>query len=115
MSIPDTMMNDDIRNSTHYMAYLALSTNTEVNVPKVSKGKSKGLMGKRKPDVDTTTKASKLDYRIQQHSKGSSEGSSIIPKVPNEPKDISGSLRSSLSASDDEIKDISGDDEIKAE
>ncbi|GJT19472.1 hypothetical protein Tco_0878178 [Tanacetum coccineum] len=124
MSIPDTMMNDDIRNSTHYMAYLALSTNTEVNVPKVSKGKSKGLMGKRKPDVDvhkekkndvTTTKASKLDYRIQQHSKGSSEGSSIIPKVPNEPKDISGSLRSSLSASDDEIEDISekqaGEDE----
>ncbi|GJZ60639.1 hypothetical protein Tco_0616455 [Tanacetum coccineum] len=33
---------------------------------------------------------SMLDYRIQQLSKGSSEGSGIIPEVPDEPKDNSG-------------------------
>ncbi|GJY57917.1 hypothetical protein Tco_0457809 [Tanacetum coccineum] len=52
MSIPDSLMNDEIRSSNHYMTYLALSTNTEVNVPKVVKGKGKGLMGKKKPDAD---------------------------------------------------------------
>ncbi|GKE32799.1 hypothetical protein Tco_1452121 [Tanacetum coccineum] len=52
MSIPDSMMSDAIRNSTHYMTYLALSTNTKVNVPKVGKGKGKGLIGKKKPDAD---------------------------------------------------------------
>ncbi|GJU93663.1 hypothetical protein Tco_1318419 [Tanacetum coccineum] len=50
MSIPDSMMNDEIKNSAHYMTYLALSTNIEV--PKVVKGKVKGLMGKKKPDAD---------------------------------------------------------------
>ncbi|GJS25147.1 hypothetical protein Tco_0453779 [Tanacetum coccineum] len=46
---------------------------------------------------------SKLVYRIQQHSKGSSEGSGIIPKLPDEPKDNSGSSSSSLSRSNDEV------------
>ncbi|GJV95298.1 hypothetical protein Tco_1546875 [Tanacetum coccineum] len=45
----------------------------------------------------------KLVYRIQKHSKGSSEGSGIILEVPDEPKDNSGSSSSSLSGSDDEI------------
>ncbi|GKA09348.1 hypothetical protein Tco_0688679 [Tanacetum coccineum] len=49
---------------------------------------------------------SKLDYIIQQPSKGSSEGSGIIPEVPDEPKDNSGSSRSSLSGSDDEIQSM---------
>ncbi|GKD01152.1 hypothetical protein Tco_1171426 [Tanacetum coccineum] len=51
MSIPYSMMNDEIRSFDQYMTYLALSTNTEVNVPKVSKCKGKGLMGKKKPDA----------------------------------------------------------------
>ncbi|GJU31454.1 hypothetical protein Tco_1175043 [Tanacetum coccineum] len=45
---------------------------------------------------------SKLDYIIQQLSKGSSEGSSIILEVPDEPKDNSGSSSSSLFGSNDE-------------
>ncbi|GJR76778.1 hypothetical protein Tco_0089143 [Tanacetum coccineum] len=65
--------------------------------------------------MKTTSKASKLDYRIQQQSKGSSEGYGIILEVPDKPKDISGSLSSLLFASDDETKDISSDKEIKAD
>ncbi|GKD93494.1 hypothetical protein Tco_1373331 [Tanacetum coccineum] len=38
MSISDSMMNDAIRNSTPYLTYLALSTNTKVKIPKVGKG-----------------------------------------------------------------------------
>ncbi|GJX15337.1 hypothetical protein Tco_0216169 [Tanacetum coccineum] len=56
-----------------------------------------------------------LDYLIQQLSKGSSKGSSIIPEVPDEPKDNSGSSISSLSGSDDEVQDVSSDEENKAE
>nr|GEY29541.1 hypothetical protein [Tanacetum cinerariifolium] len=57
-------------------------------------------------DMKTATKASKLDHIIQQHPNGSSEGSIIILEIPNEPKDISSSSSSSLSAFDDEVKDI---------
>ncbi|GJY89197.1 hypothetical protein Tco_0503825 [Tanacetum coccineum] len=60
-------------------------------------------------------KRSKLVYRIQQHSKGSSEGSGIILEVPDEPKDNSGSLSNSLSGFDDEVLDVSSDEENKAE
>ncbi|GJZ06875.1 retrovirus-related pol polyprotein from transposon TNT 1-94 [Tanacetum coccineum] len=56
----------------------------------------------------------KLDYRSQQHSKGSSEGSGIILEVPDEPKDNSGSSSSSLSGSDDEVQDVSTNEENKA-
>ncbi|GJV50429.1 hypothetical protein Tco_1440641 [Tanacetum coccineum] len=55
-----------------------------------------------------------LDYRIQQLSKGSSEGSGIIPEVLDELKDNSGSSSSSLSGSDDEVQDVSSDEENKA-
>ncbi|GJY49453.1 hypothetical protein Tco_0439409 [Tanacetum coccineum] len=55
-----------------------------------------------------------LGYRIQQLSKGSSEVSGIILEVPDEPKDNSGSSSSSLSGSDDEVQDISSDEENKA-
>ncbi|GJY81455.1 hypothetical protein Tco_0494206 [Tanacetum coccineum] len=51
MSIPDTMMNAEIKESDHYMAYLTLSTNVEENVPKVVKGKGKELLGKKKADA----------------------------------------------------------------
>ncbi|GKB90238.1 hypothetical protein Tco_0962510 [Tanacetum coccineum] len=64
-------------------------------------------------DIKQASKASKQDYRIQQHSIGSSEGAGIIPEVPDEPKDISSS--SSSSSSDDETEIISLDDENKAD
>ncbi|GJY28401.1 hypothetical protein Tco_0404168 [Tanacetum coccineum] len=56
---------------------------------------------------------SKLVYKIQQHSKGSSEGYGIIPEVPNELKGHFSSSSSSLSGSDDEVQDISSDEENK--
>ncbi|GKB38024.1 hypothetical protein Tco_0882966, partial [Tanacetum coccineum] len=37
--------------------------------------------------VEASKRRSLLDHKIQQLSKGSSEGSSIIPEVPDEPKD----------------------------
>ncbi|GJY31972.1 hypothetical protein Tco_0415467 [Tanacetum coccineum] len=56
-----------------------------------------------------------LDYIIQQLSKGSSEGSGIIPEVLDEPKDNSGSSSSSFSGSDDEVQDVSNDEENKGD
>ncbi|GJT92846.1 hypothetical protein Tco_1081691 [Tanacetum coccineum] len=53
---------------------------------------------------------SMLDYRIQKLSKGSSEGSGIIPEVPDELKDNFGSSSSLLSGSDDEVRDVSSDE-----
>ena len=58
---------------------------------------------------------SMLVYRIQQLPKGSSEGSCIIPEVPDEPKDNIGSSSSSLSGSDDEVQDVSNNEENKAD
>ncbi|GJU03444.1 hypothetical protein Tco_1113782 [Tanacetum coccineum] len=163
----DAMMNDEIKNSVPYLTYLDLSTNTEVDIPKVGKGHGKGVMRKKKAeivipkekkkaitprkkssitaddnilpdpnealkleakgietlskaaqyiyDMKTASKASKLDYKIQQQSKGSSEGSGIILEVPNEPNNISGSSSSSLFGFDDEIEDVSSDDKVKVE
>ncbi|GJT37450.1 hypothetical protein Tco_0937315 [Tanacetum coccineum] len=54
MLIPNLMMNDEIRESVPYMTYLALSTNTEENIPKMGKGK--GLMGKNKADASVPMK-----------------------------------------------------------
>ncbi|GJW14395.1 retrovirus-related pol polyprotein from transposon TNT 1-94 [Tanacetum coccineum] len=53
------------------------------------------LMGEAKEA--SKRRKSMLDYRIQQLSKGSNEGSGIIPEVPDEPKDSFGSSSSSLS------------------
>nr|GEW16559.1 hypothetical protein [Tanacetum cinerariifolium] len=64
---------------------------------------------------DSKRRRSKLDYKIQQHSKGSSEGSGIILKVLDEPKDNSDSLSSSLSASDNEFQDVSSDEKNNAD
>ncbi|GKG23171.1 hypothetical protein Tco_0388474, partial [Tanacetum coccineum] len=63
---------------------------------------------------DSKRLRSKLDYKIQQHSKGSSEGSGIILEVPDEPTDNSGSSRSTLSRSDDKVQDVSSDEKNKA-
>ncbi|GKB86054.1 hypothetical protein Tco_0958326, partial [Tanacetum coccineum] len=60
-------------------------------------------------NMKKTRKASKDDFLLQQHSKGSCEGSGVIPEIPNELIDI---LNNSSSESDDEIEDISSDDEI---
>ncbi|GJS70376.1 hypothetical protein Tco_0703217 [Tanacetum coccineum] len=53
MSIPDLMMNDEIKNFDAYLTYLALSTNSEL--PKVGKGKGKGKgkgpMAQKKADT----------------------------------------------------------------
>ncbi|GJW77395.1 hypothetical protein Tco_0139077 [Tanacetum coccineum] len=64
---------------------------------------------------DYIRRRSKLGYIIQQHSTGSSEGSGIIPEVPNEPKDNFGSSSNSLSGSDDEVQDVSSDEKNKAD
>ncbi|GJU92717.1 hypothetical protein Tco_1317473 [Tanacetum coccineum] len=70
-------------------------------------------------NMKTTSKASKLDYQIQQQSIGSSERASITPEVLDEPNDIFGSSScSSLDSdndSDNETEDISSDEEIKAD
>ncbi|GJU36693.1 hypothetical protein Tco_1185047 [Tanacetum coccineum] len=59
MSIPNTMMNDDIKNSVAYLTYIALSTNFEL--PKVGKGKGKGPTGKKKVDTPTPKEKKKKD------------------------------------------------------
>ncbi|GKD35557.1 hypothetical protein Tco_1251066, partial [Tanacetum coccineum] len=46
MSILNSMMNDEIKDSIAYLTYIALSTNTEL--PKVGKGKGKGPIRKKK-------------------------------------------------------------------
>nr|GEX21998.1 hypothetical protein [Tanacetum cinerariifolium] len=65
--------------------------------------------------MEASKRRSMLDYRIQKLSKGSSEGSGIIPEVPDELKDNFGSSSSSLSGSDDEVQDVSSDEENKAD
>nr|GEY46559.1 retrovirus-related Pol polyprotein from transposon TNT 1-94 [Tanacetum cinerariifolium] len=64
--------------------------------------------------MEASKRRSMLDYRIQKLSKGSSEGSGIIPEVPGELKDNFGSSSSSLSGFDDEVQDVSSDEENKA-
>ncbi|GJR59473.1 hypothetical protein Tco_1501635 [Tanacetum coccineum] len=75
----------------------------------------KGLLVRVEAMESSKRRRSKLDYRIQQLSKCISEGSGINPEVPDEPKDNSGSLCSSFSRSDDEVKNVSSDEENKAD
>ncbi|GJV60110.1 retrotransposon protein, putative, unclassified [Tanacetum coccineum] len=75
----------------------------------------KGLLVRGEAMEASKRRRSMLDYIIQQLSKGSSEGSGIIPEVPDEPKDNSSSSSSSLSWSDDKVQDVSNDEENKAE
>ncbi|GJR37741.1 hypothetical protein Tco_1213425 [Tanacetum coccineum] len=57
----------------------------------------KGLLIRGEAVEASKRRRSLLDHKIQQLSKGSSEGSGIIPEVPDEPKDNSGSSSSLLS------------------
>ncbi|GKD30515.1 hypothetical protein Tco_1241293 [Tanacetum coccineum] len=59
-------------------------------------------------DMKKIRKASRNEIIIQRRSKGPSEGSSVIPEVPDGPSDSSSI---SLSRFDDEIEDISSDNE----
>ncbi|GJY73447.1 retrovirus-related pol polyprotein from transposon TNT 1-94 [Tanacetum coccineum] len=83
-----------------------METSDPVDTPmKVLNLLKKGLLVRGEAMEASKRRRSKFDYRIQQLSKGSSEGSGIILEVLDEPKDNSGSLRSSLSGSDDERED----------
>ncbi|GJR94732.1 putative mitochondrial protein [Tanacetum coccineum] len=62
----------------------------------------KGLLVQGEAMEASKRRRSILDYKIQQLSIGSSEGSGTIPEVLIEPKDNSGSSSSSLSGSNDE-------------
>ncbi|GJU40376.1 hypothetical protein Tco_1193333 [Tanacetum coccineum] len=74
----------------------------------------KGLPVQEEAMETSKKRRNMLGYRIQQLSKGSSEGSGIILEVLDELKDNSGSSSSSLSGSDDEVQDVSSDEENKA-
>nr|GEV64468.1 hypothetical protein [Tanacetum cinerariifolium] len=51
----------------------------------------------------------------QEKIAGSSEGSGMFLEVPDEPKDNSGSSSSSIFRADDEVQDVSSDEENKAD
>ncbi|GKB89206.1 hypothetical protein Tco_0961478 [Tanacetum coccineum] len=78
MSIPDTMMNDEIRESAHYMTYLALSMNTKEDLPKVGKGK--GLMSKKKPDTNVHKGKKKIALSVQKEKKDAIKKKSYYSK-----------------------------------
>nr|GEW50059.1 hypothetical protein [Tanacetum cinerariifolium] len=54
MSILDAMMNYEIKSLIPYLTYLALSTNIEVDIPKVGKGHGKGVTRKKKAKKSTS-------------------------------------------------------------
>ncbi|GKA27517.1 hypothetical protein Tco_0713685 [Tanacetum coccineum] len=107
MSIPDLIMNDDIKDLVAYLTYLALSTGIEL--PKKGRGPDVALKlgessasdeeaieanGEEKAaqlafDLKKISKANRRTYIIQQQSTGLSEGDSITPEVPDETKDNS--------------------------
>ncbi|GJU95671.1 GPCR kinase [Tanacetum coccineum] len=74
----------------------------------------KGLLVLGEAMEASKRRRSMLSYRIQQLSKDLSEGSGIILKVPDEPKDNSGCSSNSLFGSDNEVQDVSSDEENKA-
>ncbi|GJU38081.1 hypothetical protein Tco_1186435 [Tanacetum coccineum] len=149
MSIPDAMMNDEIRSSVPYLTYLALSTNTKVDIPKVGKGRGKGVTRKKKAetvvpkekkkattprkrssitandnivlDPDEALKNLEAKEVADSAESEETEDDEVQPlirrstEVLDEPKDNFGSSSNSLSGSDDEVKDVSSDDEIKAD
>nr|GEV27870.1 retrovirus-related Pol polyprotein from transposon TNT 1-94 [Tanacetum cinerariifolium] len=84
---------------------------------KRSTSSSMQLLGDRLREAMEASKRrrSMIYYRIQQLSKGLSKGSGIIPEVLNEPKDNYGCSSSSLFGSDDEVQDVSSDEENKAD
>ncbi|GJZ00153.1 hypothetical protein Tco_0517582 [Tanacetum coccineum] len=71
----------------------------------------KGLLIRGEAEKASKRRRSLLDHKIQQLSKGSSEGSGIIPEVPDEPKDNSevaekqaGNVQTSLTLSSAKLK-----------
>ncbi|GKB02122.1 reverse transcriptase domain-containing protein [Tanacetum coccineum] len=62
MSIPDSMMSDAIRNSTHYMTYLALSTNNEC----MRTRSSSNLVGEFSPNPTTSNPKRRNRRRSKQ-------------------------------------------------
>nr|GEV00540.1 retrovirus-related Pol polyprotein from transposon TNT 1-94 [Tanacetum cinerariifolium] len=99
MSIPDVMVNNDIKNSKAYQTYLAISTG--IVIPKKAR---KGIKTPATPkknvtenprnaaqlaaDTQKAIKASKKTVRLQQETKGSSEGAGVTPVVSDEEKII---------------------------
>ncbi|GKB17289.1 hypothetical protein Tco_0851212, partial [Tanacetum coccineum] len=75
----------------------------------------KGFLIREEAMEASKRRRSMLDYIIKQLYKGLSNGSGIILEVPDEPKDNSGSSSSLLSRSDDEVEDVSSDEENKAD
>ncbi|GKD86608.1 hypothetical protein Tco_1357762, partial [Tanacetum coccineum] len=75
----------------------------------------KGLLVREEAMETSKRRRSKLVYKIQQHSKSSSEGAGITLEVPDEPKDNFDSSSSSLSGSNDEVQDVPSDEENKAD
>ncbi|GJX08911.1 hypothetical protein Tco_0198770 [Tanacetum coccineum] len=72
---------------------------------------------KVKEVADTEDSDEIEDKQVQpliRRSISSSKGTGIIPKVLDEPKDISGCSSNLLSGSDDKVENVSSDDEIKA-
>nr|GEU38303.1 reverse transcriptase domain-containing protein [Tanacetum cinerariifolium] len=69
-----------------------------------------GLLIREEVVEASKRRRSLLDHKIKLLSKGSSEGSGIIPKVLDEPKDNSCCSSILLSLSDNEVQDVSNDE-----
>ncbi|GKC63197.1 hypothetical protein Tco_1095795 [Tanacetum coccineum] len=108
--ILDVMVNDAIKNSTAYQTYRAFATGATIP-KKAKKGTKAANVPKTKdsftadhniinddPDVKAV-KASKCKSRKQFQSRGLSEGSGIIPEVPDETKYKSGDSSERVSTS----------------
>nr|GEW76170.1 putative ribonuclease H-like domain-containing protein [Tanacetum cinerariifolium] len=68
MSIPDTMMNDEIRESAHYMTYLAVSTNFKVTAPKERRlhDTHEHLVTEREPDSEEETNDDEVQSLVRR-------------------------------------------------
>ncbi|GKB98960.1 hypothetical protein Tco_0985097 [Tanacetum coccineum] len=89
------MMNDEIKESTHYVTYLAVSTNFEVTAPKVRQGKGKGQTGKKKPDADVQKEKKKAPVKkktVTPRKKSSLTANDNILPDPDEAKKLAKSI-----------------------
>ncbi|GJR26520.1 hypothetical protein Tco_1102752 [Tanacetum coccineum] len=109
MSIPDSMMNDEIKDSIAYLTYIALSTNTEL--PKVGKCKGKGPIRKKK----AVTSAPKTKKRKNAPRKKSfiTANDNILPD-PDEALKLADTAKSE-ETEDDEVQPLIQSDEEKAD
>nr|GEY18098.1 hypothetical protein [Tanacetum cinerariifolium] len=81
MSFLDAMVNNEIRSLEPYLTYLALSTNTEVDIPKVGKGHGKGVTRKKK--VKTVVPKDKKKDTTPRKKSSITADDNILPD-PNE-------------------------------